>query len=90
MSGRRALRLSDGALSSKRYAPEVACARKVRYETWEEAEKIAALHAQRDHVLVLANKCDFCDGWHTAKPLSAMRSPCNDPIRGELMRRLRP
>lgn len=81
MSGRRAPTPDRIPALRKRYQSAVVCGRKIRYETWAEAEAVCRIHAQRDHRLVLAHRCRWCDGWHIAKPVSWMRSPCNDPVR---------
>lgn len=90
MSGKPPIRRAVLTPLRNRFDPAAACAKKIPYATWEEAEAVARIHAQRDHTYVLAHKCDWCSAWHNAKPPRFVRSPVGDPIRGVGMRMLVP
>ena len=90
MSGKAAQRRNMKTPLRKQYDPAAACAKKMRYESWAEAERVANIHAQRDHILVMAHACGFCGGWHNAKPLTVCSAPVTDPVRGVAVRLLNP
>lgn len=67
----------------RHYAPAAACARKMHYDTWMDAERVARTHAQRDGHMVMAYLCAACGRWANARPASWATSPIDDPIRSE-------
>lgn len=84
-----------GSILKRTYGdPYGSCQRKVRYESWADAEAICLCVMDEDRRrdfrknLLLAYACDHCGGWHTGHVPTVTFAPVDDPVRSQVARPL--